>query len=116
MDERDDLIREREQERARIERADEAAGVVEESTVEAPGDILGISRVKPGGLPLGERERDVRDREDGTTEGGSEGQNERSNVGTRDVTEGAPGGTGPDTGGSGVFRRRSGATGTDIGS
>lgn len=72
------------------------------------GDILGISRTS-GGDDTPEQP---------TTDQGSprrDDETRRSHVGARDVTEGTTGGTTPDTGGSGVFRRGSGATGTDIG-
>lgn len=73
------------------------------------GEILGIARSSGGGETI-DRPRASEDEErrrDDTT---------RPHVGSRDVTEGTTGGTTPDTGGSGVYRRGSGATGTDIGS
>lgn len=59
---------------------------------------------------------DERDRgETGDDCAGGTGNEDRSHVGTRDVTEGTTGGTGPDTGGAGALRKGSGATGTDLG-
>jgi hypothetical protein len=75
----------------------------------AAGDVLGLGRVKPGGLGGPASEED-----DGNAHQPPLPE-ERDHVGSRDVTEGTTGGTGPDTGGTGVFRRGSGATGTDIG-
>lgn len=85
---------------------------LEDEGERAPGDILGVSRIPAGGgggdtLPAREDEE-----EDAHQPPLPE---ERSHVGSRDVTDGTTGGTGPDTGGTGVFRRGSGATGTDIG-
>jgi hypothetical protein len=73
----------------------------------AVGDVLGLGRVTP------DRASEPAD-DDGNAHQPPLPE-EREHVGSRDVTEGTTGGTGPDTGGSGVFRRRSGATGTDIG-
>lgn len=75
----------------------------------AVGDVLGLGRVAPDGAlrpPSGEDDGDAHQ---------PPLPEEREHVGSRDVTEGTTGGTGPDTGGTGVFRRGSGATGTDIG-
>lgn len=79
----------------------------------APGDVLGLSRIAPGGGTR-KSEKEAEEGDDGDAHQPPEPR-EREHVGSRDVTEGTSGGTGPDTGGSGVFRRRSGATGTDIG-
>ncbi len=71
----------------------------------APGDVLGLGRIAP-------------DHPAGTTDDDAHQPplpEERDHAGSRYVTEGTTGGTGPDTGGSGDFRRGSGATGTDIG-
>jgi hypothetical protein len=88
----------------------------EDREPQATGDVLGISR--PPVEPAGDEFAPLRDRL--TDEEGArvdeEDQERRPHVGSRDVTEGTTGGTTPDTGGSGVFRRGSGATGTDIGS
>lgn len=73
----------------------------------APGDVLGVSHVPAEG----NRAADTADDEAHQPPL----PEERSHVGSRDVTDGTTGGTTPDTGGSGVFRRGSGATGTDIG-
>jgi hypothetical protein len=89
------------------EPADERTG---DDDATAAGDILGVSRVTPGGLPA-DRSSD----DDVEVRRRREEEAERPHVGSRDVTEGTTGGTTPDTGGSGVFRRGSGATGTDIG-
>jgi hypothetical protein len=52
--------------------------------------------------------------EDQSMHGGS--QHDRTeHAGTRDVTEGVTGGTGPETGGVRNYRSGTGATGTDIG-
>lgn len=75
---------------------------------EETGEVLGISRSSGGGETINRPELpedEERRREDGP----------RRHVGARDVTEGTTGGTTPDTGGHGVFRRGSGATGTDLG-
>jgi hypothetical protein len=101
MDQRDDT-----RDRDRVEDEEPAERVA--------GDVLGVSRVTPGtGLPGIDRDRN-RGEEEGAADAGPSAD-ERSHVGSRDVTEGTTGGTGPDTGGSGVFRRGSGASGTDIG-
>lgn len=73
----------------------------------AAGDVLGLGRVRPTGARRAE--------EDDGNAHQPPLPDERDHVGSRDVTEGTTGGTGPDTGGTGVFRRGSGATGTDIG-
>jgi|WetSurMetagenome_2_1015567.scaffolds.fasta_scaffold80007_1 hypothetical protein len=73
----------------------------------APGDVLGLGRIVP--------DEAARDRSDDQDANQPPLPEERDHVGSRDVTEGTTGGTGPDTGGTGVFRRGSGATGTDIG-
>jgi hypothetical protein len=99
-------------ERDTVERDDETGGDEPDRTT---GEILGVARVP--GVPAAEG----LDREIGTDLSDSEAETEsatnrgESHVGTRDVTEGTTGGTGPDTGGAGVLRRGSGATGTDIG-
>ena len=97
MDNNNDTARTRRPETDDVDDADHAVG-----------DVLGLGRVTPGGsgAPAASDEGDAH--QPGLPE-------EREHVGSRDVTEGTTGGTGPDTGGSGVFRRRSGATGTDIG-
>ena len=80
----------------------------------ATGEVLGVSR-PPVAPPADEFTRvgsDETDKADVEKEADERG---RPHVGSRDVTEGTTGGTGPDTGGSGVFRRGSGATGTDLG-
>lgn len=92
----------RDREVARQER--EAA----EDASRAPGDILGLSRVSADETRPAPAAEDDDAHQPPMPE-------ERSHVGSRDVTDGTTGGTGPDTGGSGVFRRGSGATGTDIG-
>lgn len=99
MDNSDDP---RDREDAPIDR-DEA-----EEADRAPGDILGLSRVSTGGGGEAPAGQDDDAHQPPMPE-------ERSHVGSRDVTDGTTGGTGPDTGGTGVFRRGSGATGTDIG-
>ena len=82
---------------------------------EAPGDVLAVSRVRPTGRPT--RSDDTGSRGGAEDDRTKDTENEdRSHVGTRDVTEGNPGGTGPVTGGSGTLKSGSGATGTDIGS
>lgn len=113
MDERDDLVRARDRARALDSHDDERAGDDDASAVKAPGDVLGVSHVRPTGRR--DAERDARDLDEETGDGGAGGPRERSKVGTRDVSEGTTGGTGPDTGGAGVLRKGSGATGTDIG-
>lgn len=94
---------------------DDTRDTTEEPTA-APGDVLGLSRFQPrerARAPL-DRDRGEANEPPGEANEPPE-KDERGHVGSRDVTEGTTGGTGPDTGGTGVFRRRSGATGTDIG-
>ncbi len=77
----------------------------------APGDVLGLSRFTPAPA---ERTA-LREQEDEEENALPPDERERGHIGSRDVTEGTTGGTGPDTGGTGVYRKGSGATGTDIG-
>ena len=82
--------------------------VKDDDVEKAAGDILGVSRVTPDDN-FGPRADD-----DGNAHQPPLPE-ERDHVGSRDLTDGTTGGTGPDTGGHGVHRRGSGATGTDLG-
>lgn len=79
----------------------------QEADEKAVGDVLGVSRVPAGGGEAAGAGDEVANQ--------PPTKEERDHIGSRDVTDGTTGGTGPDTGGSGVLRRGSGATGTDIG-
>lgn len=88
----------------------------DEPLVEAPGDVLGVAHVPSTGRRAPADERDLDAGDDAGQAGGHTGNEDQSHVGTRDLTEGTTGGTGPDTGGAGALRKGSGATGTDLGS
>ena len=86
---------------------------------EASGDVLGISRVPVGGTGEIRPQRGSNPQSSHVHADDEERitplEDERD-LGARDVTNTGHGETGPETGGHGSTPRRSGATGSDIGS